>query len=219
MSTNDRELEVKFYISRRKELEEKILSIGGQLVAVRVHEVNLRFDTPEQTLALSGKLLRLRMDTRARLTYKGPGNTEGGARLREELEFTVSDFDTAKGLLEALGYQVQMMYEKYRTTYTLGALDAGTLGALGAGVLGQVEIVLDEMPYGDFAEIEGERGEAIQEIAEKLGLSWEARNLESYTVLFERVRDVLGLGFRDLSFENFEGVKISPAVLGVLVAD
>jgi adenylate cyclase, class 2 len=203
MSTNDRELEVKFYISRRKELEEKILSMGGQLEAPRVHEVNLRFDTPEQTLALSGKLLRLRMDTRARLTYKGPGNIEGGARLREELEFTVSDFDTAKKLLEALGYQVQMMYEKYRTTYRLADL----------------EIVLDEMPYGDFVEIEGENGESIQKVAVKLALDWDSRILASYTVLFEVAREVLGFEFRDLSFENFEGAKISPAALGVLVAD
>jgi adenylate cyclase, class 2 len=203
MSTNDRELEVKFYISRRKELEEKILSMGGQLEAPRVYEVNLRFDTQGQTLALEGKLLRLRMDTRTRLTFKGPGKVEGGARLRQELELTVSDFETARAMLEALGYQVQMMYEKFRTTY----------------VLGEVEIVLDEMPYGDFVEIEGGDGESIQKAAEKLGLDWDNRILASYTVLFEIARDVLGFEFRDLSFENFEGVKISPAALGVLVAD
>jgi adenylate cyclase class 2 len=203
MSGKDEELEVKFYISKRKELEEKVLALGGQLEAPRVREVNLRFDTPEQTLAESGRLLRLRMDTRARLTYKGPGGVEGGARLREELEFTVSDFETAKKLLEALGYQVQMMYEKYRITYRLADL----------------EIVLDEMPYGDFVEIEGGDGESIQKAAEKLGLDWDSRILASYTVLFEVAREVLGFEFRDLSFENFEGMKISPAVLEVKIAD
>jgi adenylate cyclase class 2 len=203
MNREDKELEVKFYISRPEIVEQKIIALGGKLHDPRVHETNLRFDTPDQALLETGRLLRLRMDTRARLTYKGPGVVEGGARLREELEFTVSDFETARKLLEALGYQVGMMYEKYRTTYELDDL----------------EIVIDEMPYGDFAEIEGLDGESIQKTAEDLGLNWDARILESYTVLFEQVRALLGFEFRDLSFENFKGMEISPEVLGVKVAD
>lgn len=211
MKSTGKELEVKFYLSRRAALEQKIIALGGQLSQPRVHEINLRFDTPGLELASTGRLLRLRDDIRARLTYKGAGEVEGGARLRQELEFTVSDFDTARQLLEALGYQVQMMYEKYRTTYTLGAL--------GAGQSGDLEVVIDEMPYGDFAEIEGAQGESIQEAAAQLGLDWDRRILESYTVLFEQARAVLGFGFRDLSFENFKGIKITPAVLGVRIAD
>ncbi|OGO29852.1 MAG: hypothetical protein A2136_05330 [Chloroflexi bacterium RBG_16_54_11] len=203
MSGTNKELEVKFYLSRRKDLEEKIITLGGTLSAPRVHEVNLRFDTPDQALLRTGRLLRLRMDRRARLTYKGPGSIEAGARLRQELEFTVSDFDTARALIEALGYQVTMMYEKYRTTYHLGEL----------------EFAVDEMPYGDFAEIEGPDGVSIQEAARKLGLDWDRRVLESYTVLFERGRPVLGYDFKDLSFENFKGMDVSPAALGVQVAD
>ena len=203
MSKTDKELEVKFYLSRGKELEGKIIALGGCLRDPKVHEINLRFDTPNQDLLSAGKLLRLRMDTRARLTYKGPGRVEGGARLRQELEFTVSDFDTTRALVEALGYQMQMMYEKYRTTYQLGEL----------------ELVLDEMPYGDFLEIEGGDGESIQKAAERLGLDWSARNLESYTVLFEHARAALGFTFRDLNFTNFEGVVVSPEALGVRAAD
>jgi adenylate cyclase class 2 len=95
------------------------------------------------------------------------------------------------------------MYEKYRTTY----------------MLGNVEVDLDEMPTGDFLEIEGPDGESIQRAAQQLGLNWDARILDSYTMLFEHVRGQLGLGFRDLSFENFKGMKISPDVLGVMIAD
>jgi adenylate cyclase class 2 len=137
------------------------------------------------------------------VTYKGMGSIEGGARLRQELEFTVSDFDTARALFEALGYEVYMMYEKYRTTYKLGNL----------------EVVLDEMPYGDFAEIEGPDAESIQAATQLLNVEWEARILDSYTVLFESVRAQLGFGFRDLSFENFKGLTVTPEVLGVLIAD
>jgi len=202
MSSSDQELEVKFYLSRRKDMEAKLSSVGP-VSAPRVHEVNLRLDTTDLSLSSTGKLLRLRQDTRARVTYKGAGSEEGGARLRQELEFTVSDFDTALALFEALGYQVYMMYEKYRTTYQLG----------------NVEVTLDEMPTGDFLEIEGPDGESIRRAAVQLELNWEARILDSYTVLFERTRAQLGFDFRDLSFENFKGMTITPQVMGVRVAD
>jgi adenylate cyclase class 2 len=202
MNKEGKELEVKFYLSRRKELEAKLDTLG-QIHAPRVYEVNLRFDTPDLSLTANGRLLRLRRDTKTRITYKGGGSIEGGARLRQELEFTVSDFDTAKALFEALGYQVYTMYEKYRTTYHLG----------------NVEVDLDEMPTGDFLEIEGPDGESIQRAAQQLGLNWDARILDSYTMLFEHVRGQLGLGFRDLSFENFKGLEISPDMLGVMIAD
>ncbi|HEX9090381.1 MAG TPA: class IV adenylate cyclase [Anaerolineales bacterium] len=203
MKTEEGELEVKFYLSQRKKLEERLAALGGRVIAPRVHEVNLRFDTPDMSLLASGRLLRLRQDSRARLTYKGAGSELGGARLRQELEITVSDFDTTRSLIEALGFQLYMMYEKYRTTY---AFD-------------KVEAVFDEMPTGDFLEIEGPDGDYIQAAAHRLGLSWERRILDSYTVLFERTRSSLGFAFRDLSFENFKGLKVTPEALGISYAD
>jgi adenylate cyclase class 2 len=202
MNIEGNELEVKFYISNRSKLE-SILDNLGKVSAPRVLEVNLRFDTPDQTLTPAGKLLRLRKDTRARVTYKGPGVSEGGANLRQELEFTVSDFDTARKLFEALGYQVYMMYEKYRTTYQVGAL----------------EVVLDELPTGNFAEIEGPDAASIHDLAQQLGLDWERRTMDSYTVLFERARQNLGLVFTDLSFGNFGGISVSPESMGIQPAD
>lgn len=203
MAGSDQELEVKFYLRNRPALQERLEALGAYLAYPRVHEVNLRFDTSEGSLTQSGRLLRLRQDSRARVTYKGPGEISGGARLRQELEFTVSDFTTARALFEALGYQVALMYEKYRTTY----------------ILGGVEVTLDEMPYGDFAELEGSDGASLQAMASRLGLDWEARILESYVVLFEYACQRLGLSFRDLSFENFAGLTISAQDLLVKPAD
>ncbi|MFZ0534136.1 MAG: class IV adenylate cyclase [Anaerolineales bacterium] len=202
MSSSDQELEVKFYLSKRREMEAKLNALG-QLSAPRVHEINLRLDTAKLSLLASGKLLRLRQDSRVRVTYKGPGSEEGGVRLRQELEFTVSDFDTARALFEALGYQVYMMYEKYRTTYQLK----------------NVEVALDEMPTGDFLEIEGPDSESIRNAAQQLELTWETRILDSYTVLFARTRAQMGFDFRDLSFENFKGMSITPQVMGIMIAD
>jgi adenylate cyclase class 2 len=198
----DTELEVKFYLSGRRKVEEKLARIAT-LRAPRVHEVNLRLDTPDHALLYTGRLLRLRQDTRSRLTYKGPGSEKGGARLRQELEFTVSDFDTALHLFEALGYTVVLMYEKFRTTYQLG----------------EMEVALDEMPIGDFLEIEGPDGKSIRQAAQNLGLDWDRRILDSYTMLFEHTRASLGFKFRDLSFENFKTLRVTPEEMGVSPGD
>jgi adenylate cyclase class 2 len=201
-TSEDTELEVKFYLSGRQRVEE-ILARKATLRVPRVHEVNLRLDTPDHALLYTGRLLRLRQDTRSRLTYKGPGSEQGGARLRQELEFTVSDFDTALHLFEALGYTIVLMYEKYRTTYKMG----------------EVEVVVDETPIGDFLEIEGPDGKSIMQAANELGLDWERRTLDSYTMLFEHARASLGFKFRDMSFENFKAQRVTPEELGVSPGD
>ena len=199
MSKSDQELEVKFYFPDLPALRARLETAGAQLVQPRVHEINLRFDTPSGDLTRSYRVLRLRQDTEARLTYKGPGELVDGVRSRQELEFKVSDFGTARHFLEALGYEVSVMYEKYRATYTL------------KGVL----VTLDEMPYGNFAEIEGPDGASIRKTAEVLGLDWERRILDSYIMLFDRLRERLGLAFRDLSFENFEELTVTGEMLGL----
>jgi adenylate cyclase class 2 len=199
MSKSGQELEVKFYLSDLPALRAHLEAVGAQLVQPRVHEINLRFDTPSGDLTCGYRVLRLRQDTEARLTYKGPGELVDGVRSRQEIEFTVSDFGTARLFLEALGYEVSVMYEKYRATYAL------------RGVL----VTLDEMPYGYFAEIEGPDGASIRKTAEVLGLDWERRILDSYIMLFDRLRERLGLVFRDLSFENFEKLTVTGEMLGI----
>jgi adenylate cyclase class 2 len=96
-----------------------------------------------------------------------------------------------------------MIYEKYRTTYQLN----------------EVIITLDEMPYGDFVELEGPNPESIQAVNQLLGLDWEARIVENYLVLFDRLRSKLSLTFHDLTFANFESLDVSPETLGVRPAD
>ena len=119
MSGNGQELEVKFYLDDLPSLEDRLKQLGARLVQKRVYESNLRFDTPDGDLTRSYQVLRLRQDTEARLTYKGPALNQGGVRARREIEFTVSDFKEARALLEALGYIISMIYEKYRATYEL----------------------------------------------------------------------------------------------------
>jgi len=197
---NAQEIEVKFLLADLKAFEARLQAAGAKLEQPRVHEINLRFDTPQGDLGQGFRVLRLRRDTATRLTYKGPGENQGGARARQEIEFTVSDYDAALAFLQALGYQITLMYEKNRTTYMLG-------GAL---------VTLDEMPYGNFMEIEAPDPARIRALSQRLGLDWERRILDSYTALFERLKTALGLDYRDLSFENFQHHTIDLGVIGLL---
>lgn len=199
MSASGQELEVKFYLPDLPALEGRLLAEGAALLQPNVHEINLRFDNPRDDLGRTYRVLRLRQDTEARVTFKGPGIEQDGIRLRQELEFVVSDFATAQALFEALGYRVIWMYEKFRTTYSLN----------------DVLVVLDQLPYGNFIEIEGPDGASIQKAAHRLGVDWEKRILDSYAFLFERLRQAQSLPFRDLSFANFSGRVISAEELGV----
>lgn len=200
---DNQEIEAKFYIRDMAGLEQRLLACGGRLVQPRTFENNLRFDTPDRALGNRYQVLRLRLDTAARLTFKGPGVLQDGVKIRQEIEFTVGDFDAAHALLEALGFRLIMAYEKYRTTYDLGG----------------VHVLLDELPYGPFAEIEGPDLATIQATGRSLGLAFDAAVEQSYTMLFEQLKISLGLSFRDLTFENFAKLQISAQDLDVIAAD
>src|SRR5215216_2536213 len=154
MSNNGQETEVKFYVLRLDNSKTRLDELKARLIQSRVLETNLRFDLPDGSLRSSSRVLRLRRDTKARLTYKGAGQNNEGIVGRQEIEFVVEDFEKARQFLEALGYQQTMVYEKYRTTYELD----------------HVSIMLDELPYGSFVEIEGETREQIQAVSKKLNL-------------------------------------------------
>lgn len=199
----DQELEVKYLVKDLKKLEEKTLALGGKCVQPRTQEINLRFDTSDHLLSKQGKALRLRYDTKARMTFKGLSQSEGGARLRQEIEFVVEDFQAASSFLVALGFQISMIYEKYRTAYDLGG----------------VQIMLDELPFGHFVEIEGPSAAEIHAINDQLGLDWNTRVPASYTVLFDELKLRKDWDFRDLVFENFRDRIVSAEDLQVRFAD
>jgi adenylate cyclase class 2 len=203
----DQEIEVKFFVHDLNRIESLLEQLGAKLVQPRTFEINLRFDTAEHELAYHKRVLRLRQDTEARLTFKGEAEDLDGARKRQEIEFTVGDFQTAWRFLEALGYIVDMSYEKYRTVYNLEGLE-NTSGGL--------HIMLDELPYGNFLEIEGQDASSIRQVCQALGLDWKSKAMESYTAIFDLLKAARGLEFRDLSFKNFEGIQGLQPELGEL---
>ncbi|GAP08144.1 MAG TPA: class IV adenylate cyclase [Anaerolinea thermolimosa] len=203
MASNEQEIEAKFMVRNLQALQSRLEALGAQLESPRVYEINLRFDNERGELAQARQVLRLRRDHRAVMTFKGPARIGEEVSMRQEIEFEVSNFTAAQHLLEALGYHVVVRYEKYRTTYRLG----------------ETVVVLDEMPYGHFVEIEGENADEIRRLAEQLGLRWEARSALSYLALFEEVRRTFGLPPSDLSFRALQGVSVQPDDMGLSYAD
>ena len=197
------ETEAKFYVQDLGRVKSQLGKLGARIIQERVLETNIRFDLPGAPLRAKGRVLRLRYDTEVRLTYKSASVKEQGVLSREEIEFVVEDFEKAKHFLEALGYQKLVYYEKYRTTYEWN----------------KTHIMLDELPYGNFVEIEGETIETIHGVTDQLNLQWETAIGTSYNALFDRVRRALQLPFHDLSFSNFEGINVQASDLEVFAAD
>jgi len=208
MSQSTKEIEAKFYVLDLEKIKSRLLSLEARLIQERVLEINIRFDLPDGGLSSEGRVLRLRQDTDTRLTYKGPGSSDQGVLSRTEIEFSVGDFEKARQFLEALEYQKIFYYEKYRTVYDVRA----------SGV--SIHVMLDELPYGNFVEIEGGSVEVVQEAAKQLNLKMDNAIPASYHMLF---RDMCihypKLDPAELSFKALRGINISPDELSIQAAD
>ena len=203
MNTNNQEIEVKFLISNLPALLEKLQDLAALTLRPRMLEVNLRFDTHDMKLHDRAQVLRLRQDDQSILTFKSPGQIVDGVISRTELEVVVSDFQTTREILEVLGFQVFMTYEKYRQNFRLNDLVAS----------------VDEMPYGNFIELEGSSPDHVRATAALLGLAWNQRINLSYTALLGLYNQNSGHTFQDLSFEVFSGLDVLPENLGLAYAD
>ncbi len=203
MSTNDLEIESKFYVRNLKAFETRLVELGATCAVPRAFEYNLRFDDAQNSLQRAHKVLRLRQYDDARLTFKGPSEERGGAMVRTELEMVVDDFAAARRFLEALGYRAVIVYEKYRAIWDLD----------------ETLVTLDELPYGNFIEIEAPSPEAIAAVAQKLGLNPQAAIPVNYQTLFERVVKAQNLSAKNLAFDEFKGLQITAADLNVSPAD
>ena len=96
----------------------------------RVLELDEYFNAPDRDFCRTDEALRLRsaqnLQTQKRsvtLNYKGP-KVDTVSSTRAEYEIAVRPYDTASGLLRALGYRSVFQVEKIRTYYQRGDLNA-----------------------------------------------------------------------------------------------
>ena len=123
-------------------------------------------------------VLRIRkLEDRAILAYKEKAGFDDGVKRQIEYETEISDVAAMEAIIEKLGYHLSVVYEKRRKAWDL-------VGC---------EVVLDELPFGWFMEIEGSE-EAIA-AAEKLldveDLEAESGGYPSLTLRFGK--DVKGV--------------------------
>ena len=196
------ETELKLHTPDLPRVRSALEEASAALKKPRVYERSLRYENAAKTLGDSGIVLRLRQTSadnrQGLLTYKEGARIENGISQRFEAEAAVDDFEMMAMILGKLGYEVALIYEKYRTTYTLG----------------EAEIMLDEMPFGSFSEIEAD-ADVIESLVMRLGLENQPRMAASYTEIFANVKARLNLDFRDLTFDNFAGVAVPDWALGV----
>lgn len=97
------------------------------------------------------RVLRLRRKgARAVFTFKERDLSGSSIKRQREEETEVSDAGALASILEALGYRPALVYEKRRETWHVAG----------------AEVVIDELPFGLFVEIEGEEARILE--AEKL---------------------------------------------------
>jgi adenylate cyclase class 2 len=180
------EIEAKFAVSQLAPLRQRLLELGATTLKERHLERNWRFDSPDGRLRANHEVLRLRDQGSAWLTYKrGMASFEE----RREINLRVDDIEAARGLLEALGYQVVLIYEKYRQVFRLGA----------------TSVMIDELPFGAFVEIEGPDLDTIRQTAQELGLDWGRRCRETYMQLVQRLQRAWPDPPQHATFAEFEG--------------
>ncbi len=133
------EIEKKYRLS--EEHRQFVVNALAEIGAVFVGE-----DFEENTIYNGGALnqrnavLRIRKtQNKTFLTYKERIQNRSYTKHQIEHETEVADAGSLKTIVEILGFDAQLIYEKKRKTWTLR----------------NAEVVIDELPFGLFMEIEG----------------------------------------------------------------
>lgn len=146
------------YIAKLEDLRAVFLGFAKQ--------ITYRFDTPKKDLKKKGIFLRTRKGFKMTVTLKkkiAEISDNENYKLREEIEVEINDFEKMNRLLEELGFTYLRRMEKYRARWQYNNL----------------EITLDELPFGIFSEIEGPEKE-IEEFLEKTQLQNLKRITKTY---------------------------------------
>jgi len=169
------EVEKKYRLNRKQ-----LLMINRRLreVGAVKHELEIEENTIYRggRLDLGGCALRVRrVGKRAILTFKQRLPTASTIKHQREEETEVANPDVLNNILEALGYQAALVYEKRRRCWDLG----------------HAEIAVDELPFGLFMEIEAPEKEIIR-VEKLVGAEKLPAVIETYPTLtarFGRERD------------------------------
>jgi adenylate cyclase, class 2 len=166
------EQELKIPVDDLEPVRARLRTRGATRLSPSEREVNVLFDDHEGSLERSDRVLRVRrVGGRCLLTFKGPPTFAGPVKRRDELETEIAETEVIEKILERLGLQPAVRYEKDRERWTLQG----------------AEVALDRTPMGDFVEVEGP-GDTLERLAVELELRPEQAVRESYVTLWRRYR-------------------------------
>jgi adenylate cyclase class 2 len=158
---------------RRKKLEAAgaVLSFDGRLS-------DKRYDLPSRELVQRDEVLRVRRyesrdSVQTQVDWKGPADTTGSYKVREEISTVVDDFKGLTAILEKLGYVVAREIDRQIMQYQLG----------GAAVRFEIYPRMDTL-----VEIEGEPP-AIEQAVAALGMlrgEFTTERLTAFVARFEQ---------------------------------
>ena len=132
-------------------------------------EENIIYSSPD--LLGRSSIVRIRVvDGTSLMTFKRRLESRSDVKEQIEYETEVANVAETQSILEELGLSPRVIYEKRRDTWRLRS----------------AEVVLDELPFGNFMEIEGTVS-SIREVEMLLGIEDVAVELETYPRLTARL--------------------------------
>ncbi|MEO8650234.1 MAG: class IV adenylate cyclase [Acidobacteriota bacterium] len=118
-------------------MQKKLEQIGAEFVR---HDTEENIIYGGEPLNATGGVLRVRTTPdRCTLTYKRRLRSDSDAKTQIEHETEVSDRDAIRSIISELGLKPRVIYEKRRSVWRMK----------------KAEVVLDDLPFGEFMEIEG----------------------------------------------------------------
>jgi adenylate cyclase class 2 len=177
------EVEIKFLVPDLAALAAKLCAAGFRERTPRTHEMNVLYDFPGKPLRERDELLRIRKyGDKWKLTHKSKGGS-GKHKNRVETETELTDGAALESIFRSLGLTESFRYEKFRSEWTDG----------------KGEVVLDETPIGNLAELEGPP-DWIDSTAAKLGVAERDYITKSYAHLFEDWKQRTGSAAEEMTF-------------------
>lgn len=174
----------------KREVIEALKEMSAEFVG-RDFEENVIFSSP--LLREIGGAVRLRhVEGRTVLTLKRRMPNEIGVKQQIEHETQVQDAESMRAILNELQIEAALVYEKYRDTWRFRS----------------VEVVLDDLPFGSFMEIEGTIT-GIKEAEMLLGIEHLEVVPETYPTLTSRLGrrngDLIEARFGEDTEDNADG--------------
>lgn len=162
------ETEIKIELSDPRSVIQKLRENGAVFLGA-AKEKTIRIDTKSCDLEEKGLFLRVRGGFSNTITLKEKVGEDTTTRNRLETEFEIEDIDNMIYIFKRIGFNYIRELDKYRTMWSFQ----------------QVSIVIDELPFGIYMEIEGNEDQ-IKAVKQELDLMSESSVIETYWEINEK---------------------------------